>query len=68
MKAVKVKDLKDQLNQPFPRPMLLCRFCGETNSAHAGDYFASDPETTFKHCGRNMALVIKRVTFEPVAV
>ena len=66
-KAVKVSDLKDQLGTSYPRPMLFCRYCGETASAHKGDYFMADPDTTFKHCGRNMALVVKRVTFEPVA-
>ena len=68
MKAIKVKDLSDLVSTGYPRPMLLCRYCGETHSAHKGDYFAADPETKFKHCGRNMALVIKRVIFEPVAV
>ena len=67
-KGIKVKHLTDQIGSSYPRPMLLCRYCGDTCSASAGDYSAADPETTFKHCGRNMALVIKRVIFEPVAV
>lgn len=61
---MKVKELKDQCFTPYPRPILLCRSCGETCSAHKGDYFAADPETVLKHCGRNMVRVIKRVTFE----
>ena len=65
--AIKVSDLKDQLNTPFPRPMLLCSHCGETFSAHSGDYFVAHPSHIFKHCGRNMRLVIKRVTFEDVS-
>jgi hypothetical protein len=66
MKAIQVKHLTDCSG--YPSPMLLCRYCGATYSASRGDYFAADPETKFKHCGRNMALVIKRVIFEPVAV
>lgn len=65
-KAVKVKDLKDQIGEKFPRPELLCRLCGALYSANAGDYFNAKPDTIFKHCGRNMELVIKRVVFEPV--
>ena len=68
MKAVKVRDLTDQTGKPFPRPILFCRVCCETSSANRGDYFAMDPDQAFKHCGRNMELVISRVTFEPVNV
>lgn len=64
-RPVTVADLKDQFSTPYPRPILYCRVCGEENSAHAGDYWSADPKHVFKHCGRNMVLVTKRVVMEP---
>jgi hypothetical protein len=66
MKAIRVKDLKDQIGMNGPRPVLHCAKCGETYSANAGDYFNVRPDHVFKCCGRNMALVIERHTFKAV--
>jgi hypothetical protein len=63
MKAVRVKDLKDQIGTN-DRSLLLCPKCGEENSANAGDYFMADPEAIFKHCGVNMQLVTKRIVYD----
>lgn len=64
---IRVRDLKDQMGMPFPRPSLYCSKCNSLFSANAGDYFAAQPDTILKHCDRPMRLVIKRVTLEDVA-
>lgn len=64
-KQIKVSDLKEQIGTPYPRALLKCFHCGSENSAHRGDYFMARPDHVFKCCGQNMALVTKRVVFEP---
>lgn len=64
MRAIRVKDLREQLGQPEPRPRLKCFVCGEEYSADAGDYFMANPETVFKHHRRNMVLVTKHTVYE----
>ena len=68
MKTIRAKDLKSLVGTNEPRPMLLCRKCGETFSAERGDYFAMNPEHTFEHCGspRNMRLVTARTVYTDV--
>lgn len=67
MKAIRVKDLRDP-SGVMPTPFLHCAKCGNRYSAHKGDYFQRSPESVFKCCGRNMALVTEHTTFERVAV
>ena len=66
---VRVKDLKNQTginrnNVVINNPVLYCVQCGEAYSANAGDYWAMDPETIFKHCKYNMVLATRRETYE----
>ena len=62
---IHVRQLTDQTGQSdYPHPFLLCLTCGERNSAHAGDYFAVDPNHVFRHCGRDMILVRQREVLE----
>ncbi len=59
MKQIRVRDLKDQIGAPGPRPILYCRVCHGEYSANAGDYFVANPETIMRCCGRSMALVTR---------
>lgn len=61
--VVRVCDLPDQ---PSWGVMLHCNRCGENYSAYCGDYFAADPATILKCCGRPMRLVRKRIVYEEV--
>ena len=66
MKTVTVADLKNQTGVPGPHPNLHCQLCGADFSANAGDYgnwngFAATH--VFKHCGRPMRLVFKRIIY-----
>lgn len=63
IKQVRCKDLKNQLGTPDPRPILLCNACGQEYSANSGDYWNVDPDYVFKHCGKNMRLVIKKIVY-----
>ena len=65
MEPIKVKHLRDQIGTN-DRAILYCPKCGEENSANAGDYFMANPETIFKHCNVNMALVVKRTTYQRI--
>ncbi len=60
---VKVKDLKDQIGEPGPYPILFCPLCDCENSANAGDYFAANPETVFECCEEPMLLVVKETHY-----
>lgn len=64
--GVRVSDLKDQSNTPFPRPMLYCGACGCECSAHAGDYFPTEANFLFECCGEPMKLVVKHTTHEQI--
>lgn len=64
---IRVKDLKDQIGTTYPRPFLHCAKCMQAFSANAGDYFAADPETILKCCGRPMRLVTARTVMTEVA-
>lgn len=64
--AIKVKDLQEQINTSYPRPLLFCTKCRAEYSANRGDYFSTSPEYVFKCCGRNMLLVTKRTAIEEV--
>jgi hypothetical protein len=61
--GVRVQDLKDQINTPHPRTTLHCFECGQSFSAHRGDYFAADPEHLFICCDKPMQLVVKRTQY-----
>jgi hypothetical protein len=61
-KAIKVKDLRDQIGTD-DTSLLYCPKCGAEYSANAGDYFMANPETVFKHCGVNMQLVTKHTSY-----
>lgn len=63
---IRVKDLKDQVNTPFPRPSLYRERCGEHYSANKGDYFMADPDTIMKCCQKPMALVVRRTVLTRV--
>ena len=63
MKQIRVKDLADQFDMPHPRPCLHCASCGNSYSAHKGDYFMADQEHVFRCCGRPMQLGVRRVVF-----
>ena len=54
---MKYKHLPNQSATVGPRSVLLCVVCGETCSAHSGDYFMADPESIIEHCGEPMELV-----------
>jgi len=64
MKSTRVKDLKDQIGMPGPRPFLKCFKCGNEYSANACDYWNASADHVFKCCGRNMALVTERTVYE----
>ena len=64
-KQIKVSDLKEQIGTPHPRALLKCFVCGNEFSANRGDYFMAPHNHVFKCCGQNMALVTKRVVFDP---
>ena len=66
MKKIRVADLQDQTNKPYPWPILYCSMCGEEYSAHKGDYWNSSPNHVFQHCHRNMRLVVKKIVFQEV--
>lgn len=61
-----VAELPDQIEEVGLRAFLLCRECGGEYSAHAGDYFAADPEREVTCCGEPCVLVKRRVTLEEV--
>lgn len=63
---VTAADLEDQFGMPYPRPILHCRWCGNECSAHAGDYWNSNPDIEFWCCDEPMHLVVKRVKYEEV--
>ena len=65
LRTVRVRDLRDQTGMTH-RPFLVCRWCGDRCSAHAGDYFAAAPDTAFYHCGSSMMLAREVVTLEEV--
>ena len=65
-KAVRVRDLRDQIGSDGPRPLLYCSKCDAEYSANKGDYFMARPDHVFRCCGRNMRLVVKRVVYEDV--
>ena len=65
---MKVKELKDQINTPRPRPFLYCRLCGAEYSANSGDYFMSAPDDVLECCEEPMELVEKVVTYRKVKV
>lgn len=56
-KVIRVRDLKDQIGAPYPRPFLHCTVCGAEYSANVGDYFAASPDTVMTCCGEPMLLV-----------
>jgi hypothetical protein len=66
-KLIKVFDLKDQLETPYPRPILYCTECRAEYSANKGDYFMASPDYIFRHCGKPMLLVVKREVYTEVA-
>lgn len=59
--------LPDLVGATGPHPFLLCTKCGNEFSAHAGDYWAADPETVFRCCRRLMRLVVRQTWFREVA-
>ena len=63
---VRVRDLKDQIGEPGPRPILYCAVCGAECSANRGDYFWAREDHVFECYGEPMELVIRRVVYEPV--
>lgn len=65
--AVKVQDLKDQTGASGPRPVLRCAACGGEYSAHAGDYWAADPDYEFECCGEPCALVTIETVYKEVS-
>lgn len=74
-KGIKVSDLKDQLRSKTrlpgnvrPFPFLYCDICGTENSANAGDYWNSNPDTVFTCCDIPMRLVRKVVQYIDVQV
>lgn len=56
--------VQDLPTDPQYGECLMCRKCGETFSAHRGDYFLSRPDRVFSHCGSPMQLGLVRTTFE----
>lgn len=68
-KAVRVQDLPELTGTEGRRPCLRCPKCGDTFSAHRGDYFLWDPETPLRcqRCqGRPLLrLVVERRQWEP---
>lgn len=64
---IKVKDLKAQTG-PGNHPILLCTKCGVEYSANANDYQNNSEQLVLTCCRRQLRLVIKRTTYEPVAL
>lgn len=60
---VTVGDLKDQLDTPYPRPVLHCDKCGADYSAHAGDYWNRPANYVFRCCRRNMLLLVRHEVY-----
>lgn len=59
--------VQDLPKEPTHGQCLRCRTCGETFSAHRGDYFLSRPDRVFTHCGKPMQLGTVRSIFEVTA-
>lgn len=56
---ITVAHLTDQTSQPGPRPVLLCRCCGETYSANRGDYFWKRTGEPFECCETLLVLAVE---------
>ena len=65
MKAMRVRDLPELMGAPYPRPILWCSRCAMEYSADGSDYSRYSLDYVFKHCGRNMRLVVKQVEYVP---
>jgi hypothetical protein len=64
--VVHVADLQDQHGHARTAPVLYCRVCGETYSAHRGDYFMLEAGHVFRCCGRACVLVTKHTWYREV--
>ena len=59
MKAI-LKNLEDQIGEPFPRTIMYCPICGAESSANLADYFMiGDPDYEFQCCSKTMILAQK---------
>jgi len=60
---VKVRDLKDQINQRGNRSLLYCDVCETECSANKGDYWSAPEDHVFICCGEDMRLVEKITSY-----
>jgi hypothetical protein len=67
-KMIRIRELKDQIGAPYPRPLLICHSCGSEFSANRGDYFAANLETVLTCCGKPLSLAVKKVVYREVAL
>lgn len=65
--VTRIRDLKDQIGAPYPRPLMYCHTCGEEYSANRGDYFAANPDTVLTCCGEPMRLAVRKAVYWEVA-
>lgn len=65
LRQTRVADLPDLFDSPAPRPALHCLMCGNSYSAHKGDYFDADPNAVFTCCDQPMQLGTMRNVFTP---
>jgi len=63
---MKVSELKDQIGQPGPRPLLYCTVCGAEYSANAGDYWNCSRDMDMLCCDEPLQLVMKRTVYKKV--
>ncbi len=67
-RSVRVQDLKDQSDTPMPRPVLYCPECGQSFSAHRGDYCFQPPDHVFRCCRKPMQIGTLTTRFQRLAV
>lgn len=66
MKAY-IKNLTDQIGQPEPLAIALCKICGSEYSANKGDYWYLLPEESIVCCGNSICeLVTKETVYKQV--
>jgi len=59
------KNLQDQLNMPYPRPIAVCPACGAEYSANKGDYWQLEDDDALTCCnGLICELYVKKTVYE----
>ena len=66
IQAVRVRDLKDQIGNAGPRPILFCRVCRSEYSANRGDYFMSNPDLVLTCHDAPLCLALRRTVYVQV--